>query len=63
MEVFNVEGRLVRRLLHRESLEGGEHEVIWDGRAGGGHLVSAGIYFVRLTKPEGALVRRVSVIR
>ena len=43
LEIFDLRGRLVTRLLER-SLAGGHHEVTWTGRA-----ASSGVYLVKLT--------------
>lgn len=45
--VFDVSGRLVRRLSHGR-LAAGPHRIEWDGRDGAGRRAPAGIYFVRL---------------
>ncbi len=47
LEVFDPNGRLVKRLL-RGSLEAGSHSVRWDGTHESGRPVAAGIYRVRL---------------
>ena len=50
VSIFNVQGRLVRRLVDGE-LPAGEHEARWDGSSGTGARVPAGIYFVRMIAP------------
>jgi hypothetical protein len=47
LEVFDVQGRLVRT-LHEGTLPQGIVEVAWDGRDGAGRRVSSGFYFARL---------------
>jgi hypothetical protein len=47
LEIYGVDGRLVRRLFKRD-LAPGYYRESWDGRDGGGRRVAAGIYFVRL---------------
>jgi hypothetical protein len=47
LEIYDVSGALVRRLVN-ERLEVGGHEVAWDGRDEAGRSVSAGVYFYRL---------------
>lgn len=47
LEVYNVNGRLVRTLADG-ALERGRHTLIWDGRDGAGGQVSSGVYFCRL---------------
>ncbi len=48
LEVFDLQGRLVRPLL-REALEPGVHTATWNGRDEAGRPAAAGIYLVRLT--------------
>jgi hypothetical protein len=48
IKVYDVGGRLVRRLVNR-GFEPGEHEVVWDRLDARGRPVSRGIYFTRVT--------------
>jgi len=50
LELFDVTGRLIRRLLD-EDLPAGSQEAVWDGRDTIGNRVPAGLYFYRLTAP------------
>ena len=47
LEIYDVAGRLVRRLLD-ERRAPGYHEVPWDGRDNNGAAVGSGVYFVRM---------------
>lgn len=60
--VYDVTGRLVRRLLD-EPLGPGLHAVDWDGRGGNGLLVPDGVYFYRLRTGSGDAVGRVLLLR
>jgi hypothetical protein len=60
--VFDVRGRLVRKLLATD-LAAGAHYVSWDGRDQYGARVGAGIYFVRLESREHKAVERAMVLR
>ncbi len=60
VDLFGPDGRLVERVLDR-TLAAGEHRVRWEA-AGEEGLVS-GVYFVRLTTPEGVREKRVAVVR
>jgi len=42
--VHNLQGEVVRDLLHR-SLSAGRHDVTWNGQDNGGRGVASGIYF------------------
>ena len=54
--VYSVDGRRVRSLA-RGAYEPGEHHLTWDGAAENGTRVSPGMYFVRLTTPQGTFRR------
>jgi len=48
VEVFNILGRRVRRLIDRD-LSAGEHRIVFDARTDRGSSLATGIYFYRLT--------------
>ncbi|MFQ6104203.1 MAG: FG-GAP-like repeat-containing protein [Candidatus Glassbacteria bacterium] len=48
MAVYDIKGRLVRRLIDGE-LPAGTHSVVWDGRDERGIKVASGVYLARLT--------------
>lgn len=56
VEVFDVRGRSVRRLV-AGSLPAGRHDVVWDGRDDAGNVVASGAYVARLVA-EGTVVSR-----
>jgi len=45
--IYNIRGQKVKELLN-ESLEGGNHNVVWNGRDDGNRPVASGVYFARL---------------
>ena len=47
LAVYDVQGRLVRRLV-TDSLEAGTHTAVWDGSDDSGRPVGSGVYFARL---------------
>jgi flagellar hook assembly protein FlgD len=61
LEIFSVNGRLIRTLL-KENLAPGGHEIVWDGRDDGGRKVAGGTYFYRLSAPGVAQGRRLIVL-
>jgi hypothetical protein len=62
LQLFNIEGRLVRDLASG-SLEAGEHIVSWDGKDARGREVAPGIYFFRLDRMGETKTARVVVFR
>jgi glucose/arabinose dehydrogenase len=62
IDVFDVRGRRVRRLVDAEALAG-THRTAWDGHDDGGRPLGAGIYFIRLRTPSGDRSLRVVRVR
>ena len=62
IELFDVRGRMVRRLDDADSIAG-ERTVAWDGRDDGGRALPGGIYFVRLDAAGTVVQKRVSLLR
>lgn len=62
LAVFDVAGRLVKRLVS-EVRGAGSHEVVWRGRDRDDRQVAAGIYFVRLKVDSLVDTSRLSLIK
>jgi hypothetical protein len=62
LDVIDVAGRRVRRLLDRD-FPRGVHEAAWDGRDERGHSLASGVYFYRLRSAGRSQVRRTLMIR
>ena len=62
LEIFDAGGRLVRSLLDGK-LPAGFHTAAWDGRDGRGRQAASGIYFYRLSTPDGSLRRSMVLSR
>lgn len=61
LEIVDASGRRVRTL--GDGLRAaGEHQVFWDGTAGG-RAVPAGLYFAVLRTPEGRRTQRIALVR
>jgi uncharacterized membrane protein len=58
LAVFDAAGRRVATLADGEQ-PAGRHAATWDGHATGGERVAAGLYFARLTTPQGVVSRRI----
>ncbi len=59
LDVLDVAGRRVRRLAHGP-FAAGRHEARWDAGSDAGGLAPAGLYFLRLRAPGGAVTRRIA---
>jgi hypothetical protein len=62
LDVYDIQGRLVRQLLGR-SIQSGHHEVAWDGQDASGVQVSPGIYFCRYTVGTHQETAKIIVVR
>jgi hypothetical protein len=62
LEIFDVSGRLVRRILSPH-VAPGAHELPWDGRDALGQRQPAGVYLYRLTAPDGVVLSRGKLAR
>ena len=62
LSVYNLQGQLVRTLV-QDVVQPGEHHAVWDGRDFAGRQAASGVYVYRLTAPEGALTRRMLLVR
>jgi len=62
MRVFDVSGRMIHEI--RQERPAGSYTVAWDGRLADGHRVPSGIYFYRVTTPDGREVtHRTAIVR
>jgi hypothetical protein len=62
LDIFDAQGRLVRRLL-AESQHPGPHAIAWDGRDAAGRPVEAGLYLYRLTAGSDTITQKMTLIR
>lgn len=62
LRVYDVRGRLVRRLVDRTE-NAGSYSVQWDGRDDRGVAVASGAYLYRLETPAGTRQRRMTLVR
>ena len=62
LEIYDVGGRLVRRLIGAEQ-PAGEYAVNWNGRNARGEMVSTGIYFYRLQAGSVVQTRKMLLLK
>ena len=60
--IYSVTGRKIRTLV-RGVREPGRYDLVWDGRDADGEAVTAGVYFARLTTPQGRFHRTVTYLK
>ncbi len=63
LEIYDVAGRLVRRLVAGKELGPGPEEEFWDGRNEQGMLVSSGVYYCTLRAGKETLSRKLVILR
>ena len=52
LDVFDVEGRLVKTLVNGDC-DGGENSVVWDGTDNQGNRVGGGVFWMQMTTHDG----------
>jgi hypothetical protein len=62
LKIYNLQGQLVRELLH-EQREAGVHTVTWDGKNDRGSISASGIYFLRIESGKQTKVIRMTLVR
>jgi hypothetical protein len=63
IRVFDIAGRRVRTLVNQLQ-PAGDHLVRWNGKSDGGARVASGVYFYRITYPNGeASARKLMIVR
>jgi hypothetical protein len=61
--VYDVRGRVVRRLVEGRRYGQGAYRLSWDGRGDLGELMPKGVYLVELTEGTHRTVRKMTVVR
>jgi hypothetical protein len=62
LRVYDIGGRLIRTLVDGEASRN-SCDVVWDGRADGGHRVGAGVYFLKLEAGGEVRTQKIAVVR
>ncbi len=62
LTVYNVNGRVVRRLVDGP-LGAGPHSIVWNGRDDGGEDLASGVYFARLATGERSLFTKMTLLK
>jgi flagellar hook assembly protein FlgD len=62
LAVYSVDGRRVATLVN-ETREAGTYRLQWDGRDASGNVVRSGLYYARLTTPQGSFTRTLVLTR
>ncbi|MCD6248782.1 MAG: T9SS type A sorting domain-containing protein [candidate division Zixibacteria bacterium] len=62
LEVYNILGRCVRRLIDRD-LPAGEHRLVFDSRSDSGNSLATGVYFYRLTTESFEQTKKMLLVK
>lgn len=62
IEVLDIQGRIVRRWVLEDLMEG-DHPLVWDGRAASGESAATGVYLVRARQHDRGATARVVRMR
>lgn len=63
VDVYDVRGRLVARLLDEDRIDPGESRIAWNRRDSSGRPVGSGVYFVRLRTSRASATGKLVVVR
>jgi len=63
LEIFDVTGRSVRKIIDHRPTQPGRHSFAWNGRNDRGQLVAPGIYFLELSAGSDRRIQRMVLLR
>jgi hypothetical protein len=62
VSIYNTKGQLIRTLVDNYAAEG-THSAVWDGLNDQGESVSSGLYFYRVSTPQGSVTERMMLMK
>ena len=62
IDIYNVKGQLVRRLVNEEK-SAGNHSVVFDGRDNGGRPIASGVYYYRMQTGKFTSTRKMILMK
>jgi hypothetical protein len=62
VRIYDVTGRLVKKVADRPFVAGAEHVLIWDGTNDAGERVRSGVYFYRLETPTWTSQKKLTLL-
>ena len=63
LAIYDVTGRLVKKLITGEAADAGRHELVWTGSDESGRVVAAGVYFCRLDAGGASDTIRMTLVK
>ena len=62
LEIYDLTGALVKTLVDG-NIKAGNYSIVWDGANNSGNIVASGIYFYRLSVPDGQRIMRMTLLK
>lgn len=63
LDIYDLQGRLIRSLLNEAAHTAGRHQKVWDGRDGGGQATASGVYFFRFSTGDHQRVGKLTLLK
>jgi hypothetical protein len=63
LQIFNLQGQLVRTLIYDEQYHWGIYQMTWDGKNNARDQVASGVYIYRLQTPSFTDARKMTLLR
>jgi flagellar hook assembly protein FlgD len=63
IDMFDIQGRLVRKLVDTPAMAAGTHETKIDGRGDRGEKLPSGVYYIRGTSSEGEFKHLITILK
>jgi hypothetical protein len=63
VQMFDLQGRLVRTIQNSTYMEAGIHEMTIDGRGQSGEKLASGVYFIRGETAEGTFKNAITILK
>jgi flagellar hook assembly protein FlgD len=63
VQVYSLDGKLVRTLVDAHHDQARTYGVTWNGRDASGRSLPSGLYFYRLVTPQGALMKTMTLLK
>jgi hypothetical protein len=63
VQLFDIQGRLIKTLLDQPTTAAGYHDVRIDGRDATGNRLASGVYYLRIQSVEGAESKAITILK
>jgi len=63
LNIFDIQGRLVKSLLSSSYYPPGYHNIIWDGKNNMGTQVPSGMYLYKLISENNTIIRKMVLMK